>query len=812
MWRSYFKTAWRSLRGHALFSAINILGLAAGLTVCLLVITLIWDQVQHDQFHPERERLVRVLSQSTDADGDTGSMMAAAPAPLAKAMEDEIPAVEQATRIGQIRALASHGKNGVTTSGLYAEPSFFDLFGFEMKSGGDPRDALNQPGQILLKPDLAEKLFGDESAIGKTVEIENHATFTVAGIVAEPPGDTHLAFDMLASFATLRELDRSSQAESWQNTWTFATYARVEQGASVDRIETLLAEISDRQYAGQERRVDFSIQRLTDIALGPQLSNEIASYSLSGTIVYVLAGLALLVIIAAGFNYVSLSVARAISRSQEIGVRKTTGAGRRHIVAQLMTEAVLVAVVALGIGYLLLTWLIPAFNQLRPMQRMGVSISPSHLLDPVLIGLFLGFTVLTGILAGLYPALRFSRVLPSEILSASPGGNVTSRSTWLRAGLASVQFGLALILVTVAALLALQVDHMTNIDYGFEIDNRLVVELNGRSVSAIRSELAQSSAVEDVTMTSSHPVSRSLVGVDIWTDNEEDAFNIYQYAVEPGYTDVMGLTIVAGRSFSQERTADSTSAVLVNEETVEQLGLASPAQAIGTTIRQNARRPVDGKMVQRETQHEIIGVLKNYNFQMLTDPIEPVMLYTGPDAVRQAIVQVRPGRMEAATEQLKAIWSDLKPLHEAEVTPLATRVFDNPMNQAMRDASSVVGIIALLAMLISSLGLLGTAMHMVERRRKEVGVRKALGATQRALVWLLSRRYVAIVAGTSVVALPLAWLLNQTWLQVFAYRISVSPWILGGTALVLGAAALAVIATQTFRASGMDPAQVLRTE
>jgi putative ABC transport system permease protein len=812
MWSSYLKTAWRSLRSHALFSAINVLGLAAGLAVCLLVMTLIWDQVQYDQFHPERDRIVRVLSQATDADGDTGSMMAAAPAPLAEVMQDEIPAVEEATRIGQIRTLASRGKNGVTTSGLYAEPSFFDVFGFEMKSGGDPREALKQPGQILLKPDLAEKLFGDERPIGKTIELENHATFTVAGVVAEPPGDTHLAFDMLASFATLNELDRGSQAESWQNTWTFATYARMEEGASVAQMEALLAEISDRQYAEGQGRIDFSIQPLADIALGPQLSNEIASYTLSGTIVYVLAGLALLVVIAAGFNYVSLSVARAISRSQEVGVRKTTGAGRGHIIAQLMAESVLVAMAALGIAYLLLTWIIPAFNQIRPMQQLGVEVSPSHLLDPTLIGMFVGFAVLTGILAGLYPALRLSSVQPSKILSASPGGDSANRSTWLRTGLAGVQFGLALVFVTVAALLALQVDHMTSIDYGFETEDRLVVDLNGRSVPAIRSELAQVSAVQGVTMTSSHPVSGSLMGVEVWQESEEEAFTIYQYAVDANYTDVMGLTLAAGRSFSEERAADSTSAVVINEEMVERLGFARPDEAIGTTLRQNTSQMVDGETVRGETGHEIIGVVKNYNFELLTEPIGPVMLYTGPSAVRQAIVQVRPGRMEAATEQVSAVWSNLKPLHEAEVTPLATRIFDSPMNQAMKDASSVVGIVSLLAMLISSLGLLGTAVHMVERRRKEVGVRKALGATQKALVWLLSRRYVALVAGTSIVALPLAWLLNRAWLQVFAYRISVSPWVLGAAALVLGGIALAVIATQTFRAAGTDPAQVLRTE
>jgi putative ABC transport system permease protein len=769
------------------------------MSVCLLVLALVWDQVQYDRFHPERDRIVRVLSQEVNPEGGAGSMRAAAPAPLAPAMEDEIPSVQQTTRIGQIRALVYTDREGISADGLYAEPSFFDLFGFELKEGGDPRVALRKPGQILLKEELAEKLFGDGPAIGKTVTIEDHTTFTVAGIVAEPPGKTHLAFDMLASFRTLKDLPRGSQVEDWRNTWTFATYARIDDGASIANIESLLAGIADRQYAGQQTRIDFSIQRLGDIALGPQLSNEIASYSLSGSVVYVLAGLALLVMLAAGFNYVSLSVARAMSRSQEIGVRKTTGAGSGQIVMQLMTEAVLLALMSLGLGYVLLAWLLPAFNRLRPLQMLGASVSPSHLFDPALVSMFVGFALLTGLLAGLYPALRLSRVQPAQILAASPGGAAGGSSARLRTALASGQFALALVFVSVAALLAGQVDFMVDAEYGFETQNRLVVDIDGRSIETLRSELAQAPAVDAVTMTSSHPVSGSRMGAQIERESA-DPVNVTTYAIDRSFPDVMGLELAAGRSYPDHRGTDSTSAVLVNEQTIARLGYATPAAAVGQTIR------FEGAL------HEVIGVVRDYHYDFMTSPIGPLVLYTGPSRLSQAIVHARPGQMQAAASQVEAIWSDLKPLHEATVTPLAEKVYENPMHRAMRDASSIVGVVSLLAILISSLGLFGTAVHTVERRRKEVGVRKALGATQKALVWLLTRRYVVLVAGTSLIALPIAWLVNRTWMQVFAYRVPVSPWLLGACALGLGTVALAVVATQTYRAAGTDPSVVLRTE
>ncbi|PEN11200.1 hypothetical protein CRI94_16570 [Longibacter salinarum] len=798
MWFSYLKTAWRSIRSHALFSSINIFGLAAGLSVCLLVMALIWDQVQYDRFHPERDRIVRVLSQEVRAEGGTSSLRAAAPAPLAEAMDEQIPAVEQTTRIGQIRTLAFTGENGVTTNGLYAEPSFFDVFGFEMKEGGDPRKVLQQPGQILLKEELAEKLFGGASAIGQHVTLENHSTFTVAGIVAEPPGETHLTFDMLASFATLRDLERGSQAEDWRNTWTFAVYARIDDAASLAGIESLLSEISDQRYDGREVRIDFFVQKLGDIALGPQLSNEIASYSLSGTIVYILAGLALLVMLAAGFNYVSLSVARAMSRSQEIGVRKTTGARRGQIVTQLLAEAVMIAILALGLGYVLLAWLLPAFNHLGPMQMMGIEVSRSTLLDPTLIAIFAGFTVITGLVAGLYPALRLSRVQPAEILSSSPGNSMGSSSR-LRTGLAGVQFALAIVFVSVAALLAWQVDYMTAKDYGFKTADRLVVDIDGRSIETLRSELAQASAVEAVTLTSAYPVSGSLTGADL-KHGDAVPLDSYVYAIDAAFTEVLGIEVAAGRSFSREQDPDSSSAILINEVAASRLGFTNPAEAVGAMVSfADARR-------------EVAGVVEDYHFDFMTDPIEPIVLYTGPSRFRQAIVKARPGRMEEAASQVEAIWTDLKPLHASTVTPLAELVYDNPMHRAMRDASSIVGLVSLFAMLISSLGLFGTAVHMVERRRKEVGVRKALGATRAMLVWLLTRRYVLLLAGTSAVALPVAWYLNRTWMQTFAYHVPVSPWLLGGCALGLGAVALAIVATQTVRASSTDPAAVLRTE
>ena len=800
MWSSYLKTAARTLRQHKWFSAINVVGLAVSMAVCLLILAFAWDQAHYDDFHAKGDRIVRILTDQLTAQGEVEASFAASPAPLAEVLAQDVPGVEETTRLGQLRTMIIHDGNGIPAEGLFAEPSFYELFDFRL-SKDTPQAILSRPGQVILTQETARKVFGEADAIGKTVQLDEQGTYTVGGIAAPPPGKTHLQFDLLVSFVSQRTTDRRDELTNWENTWNFATYLLIEDDAVVPRLQHTLDRIAERRYSDLEEPMRFRVQALEDIALGPVLGNEIASYSVPAILLYFLAVLAGLIMLAAGFNYVSLSVARALRRTKEIGVRKALGAGRMQVMGQLLGEAVLVALLATAVAGLLLVWLLPTFNSLTFVQMGDVQISLGRLLDPWLLGLFLGFSVLVGLGAGFYPALRLSRFQTASVLRDHDDVSGFSGRR-LRHTLTGVQFALALFFVVSAALLFQQFRHVITADYGFEQERVMTVALQGQPFDVVANELSRQSGVQQVTATSKLPASGSTSRIMARRSEQDIETPVYQYAAGPGFVEVLGLRMVAGRSFSRTLARDSVDALVINEQAVQALGFEHAQDALGASI------SLDGFGEPRE----VIGVVEDYHYHLMVEPIEPMVLHYSPGTFRYALAQVSPGTMDAALPKATALWNELDLIHKAQVAALDAQIRDNPINRILGDATGVVGLISLLAVLISCLGLLGMALYTVETRLKEVGVRKVLGATTRHLMLLLSRDVLTIMGLASLIALPVAWLTGRMWLQAFANQIDVSPWLLIGCVLAMMGVALAVVSTQTFRAARTDPATVLRSE
>lgn len=800
MLKNYLKIAWRTLRKNKVFSAINIAGLAVSMAVCLLILAFAWDQARYDDFHAKGDRIVRILTDRVNAQGEVESSLAASPAPLAEAIEREVPGIEQTTRIGQIRAMVIRDGNGVPVEGLFAEPSFYELFDFRLAQG-DPRAILSKPGQLILTRKTAQKIFGEQDPIGQTVTLEGFGEYTVGGIAAQPPGKTHLQFDVLVSFVSQRATDRRDELANWANRWNFATYLLLRDDSVLPRLRRALDAIAERHYGGTEAPMRFRTQALDDIALGPVLGNEIASYSVPAIVIYFLAALAAVIMLAAGFNYVSLSVARSLRRASEVGVRKAVGAGRAQVVGQLLGEAVVVALLALGIAMLLLVWLLPAFNGLTFVQMGGVRIPLDRLLDPRLIGLFVAFSVLVGVGAGLYPALWLSRVQPVAVLRGMRDVRGFSGRR-LRHTLTGGQFAVALFFVTTAALLYLQFRHLVTADYGFEQERVLTVALQGQPFDVLKEELGRQAGIQQVAATSKLPASGSTSRILARRKGGDPEIPVYEYAASPGFIESLGLRMVAGRSFSHSIASDSTRAVILNEQAVQALGFAGPEEALGAALDLG---PVDHPM-------QVIGVVEDYHYNLMVDPIEPMVLHYTPPYFRYAVARVQPGAMGVAVARAEAIWNELDPVHPPQVARLDVQLSDNPINRILQDVTGIIGVIALLAVFISSLGLLGMALYTVETRLKEVGVRKVLGATRHSLMLLLSGDMLRVIGLASLIVLPISWLAGRLWLQAFAYRIDVSPWLLAGCALVMVGLAMGVISTQTMRAARTDPARVLRTE
>ena len=793
MLKSYFTVALRQLWAHRGTTALTVLGLALGMAVCLLILTFVWAQKTTDRFHTRGDRIVRVLSDRGD-----GGLLAAAPAPLAGALARDVPGVEASLRLGELQARVLLDGGAVELDGLYAEPSFFDVFSFE-GAGGDARAVLREPHQVLLSASAAATLFGSADAVGQTITLDGEGDFVVGGLLAEPPGPSHLRFDVLASLATLAASDRRADLVDWNNSWNFATYLLLDRPETAARLSDALPALADRTYAGQERRLDFQIQPLRDIALGPVLGNEISSYSVPAVLVALLATLGLVVMLTAGFNYVSLSTARSIRRASEIGMRKTMGAGRGQITAQFLTEAVLIALGALGVAYGLLLWLVPAFNGLAPVQILDAQIDAGHLLDPGLLGLFVAFSVGVGVVAGLYPAVSLARFSPLAALQSRHAATGFSGKR-LRHGLIGAQFALALFFVLTAALLVAQSRQLLHADYGFETGDLLTVGLQGQDVEVLRGELGQYPEILGVAGTSMLPVSGSTSKAGLTREGLAEPVSTYEYAVEGDALGVLGLDLVAGGALGAGATGDTARSVVLNETAVRVLGLGTPAEAVGTWV-ELGERPA-----------EVAGVVRDYHYDLLIHPIGPMALVRAPGRVRYALVRARPGAGDAALARVASVWSTLDPTRPVEVARFDAQVADNAFSRIVAASVQLIGIVAAFAVLISLLGLLGMAAYHVETHVKEVGVRKVLGATRRDVVVLLSGTFARIVAVGTAVAVPLAWLAGERWLQLFAVRIEPSPWLLAGCALGMAALALGVVASQTVRAATADPVRALRSE
>ena len=799
MWKNYVVVALRTLRRHRGYTALTVMGLALGMAVCLLILTFVWEQKSYDRFHTKADRIVRVLSDRVKANGEVDAL-AATPAPLADVLTREVPGIEASVRIGQIRTMAIHEGRAVGLTGLYAEPSFFDVFDFATASG-DGHAVLAEPGGLLLTPEAAERVFGTADPIGQPVRLEGHGDFIVGGLLAEPPGPSHLRFDVLASFASLATSDDQAELTDWNNSWHFATYLLLDRPATATRLAAVLPGITQRQYAGQEERLEFHVQPLKAIALGPVLGNEIASYSVPAVMVYFLAALGLVVMLAAGFNYVSLSVARAMRRAQEVGTRKTLGARRGQVAAQFLCESVLVALAATGLAAVLLVWLIPAFNRLSFVQMLDVPLDLAHLFEPQLMGLFVLFGVLVGIAAGLYPAFRLARFEPIAALKGGVSLHGFSGRR-LRHGLIGIQFALALLFVITTALLVAQFRYLARVDYGFRQADVLTVDLQGQDYDLLREALLQYPEIEAVAASSKLPASGSTSRVELGRAEMAEPIAAFQYAVDPDFIGALDLDLVAGRGFSAEVASDTVQAVVLNETAVQHLGLGTALDAVGATLQWgDPARPA-----------EVIGVVGDYHYNTLLDPIDALVLHDAPQDFRYAFVRVRPDMLDAATARVEAVWKQLDPVHPASVDRLEAQIAEGPISDILGAFVRVLGVVAFLAVAISCLGLLGMATYHVETRVKEVGVRKVLGASRGTIVWLLSRDFVRLVLLASAFAVPLAWLLGRTWLQFFAVHVTVSAWLVGGCLMLMAALALGMVASQTLRAATADPVEALRTE
>jgi putative ABC transport system permease protein len=807
MLSNYLKIAWRNLWRHRTTTAINLVGLAVSLAVCFLVVLFLHQQWQLDRFHPDADRIYRMTT--TYSAGQT----ARTPPSLAAALREEAPGVTATTQFAGEETFVVRGETSVSVDVMYADTSFFDVFqGFRLRAG-NWETALRKPRTAVLTVDVARRLFGpDAEPLGNTFSLEGEETFTVTGVLAPPAGPTHLDKDLFLSYASVASDDAGPDDWDNLNRWT---YLRLGEDTAPEAVEQLANDVLQRdapaQIADQHR---LHIESLSNVRFGGMQMGPVSMRTqIPVYIYYFFFAVAVIVLLAAGFNYVNLATAQSLQRAKEIGVRKTLGANRGQLGAQFLSESVLTCLVAAVGASALLYVLVPLFNDLYFFQLLKMPpLTVSLLNEPGLLLLFAGITVLFGLAAGSYPAFVLSSSRPAGALDpgeeiSSPFGRLSVR-TLLIGG----QFAFALLLIVTATTLYRQSAEMTGSNRVLRTENIVTVDLQDVEYERFRRAALRLPEVEAMSVVDHLPFGSSLGRADLRADPDDESVSAFTNASDTSFVRTMGVELVAAQSDWAVPYMEG-SGVLLNESAIRALGFDDPSEAIGTTV-------FSGISDEGESTNpvRVVGVLENFQYRgsyfvyagRSGRSIPPFMLRYGSDD-DYALVHSATGDLAATRDRLETMWTS-----ELQTDfPFEARFYSDVLKRRygpLQDLASMVGFIAGLAILITLLGLLNIAAHQVRARTKEIGIRKAMGATVSNLVVLLSRGFLGLVSLAALLMLPAAWLLNQWWLQYLPEPVSVGAGVLIGTVGALLLLALLAVGSQTLRAARIDPATTLRDE
>ena len=785
------RTTVRHVRRRPTDAILNIVGLAVGLACFGFIALYVASERSVDQFHSKGDRVVR-LSTLSGAVGDELDIIPVGPRPLAETVEAEIPGVEATVRMwsGPFRVRNQGQVQKVETR--WADPDFFSLFSYEVVSG-DPATALVEPNSVVLTESTAQRLTGAERPLGQIIETEEGRTLTVTAVVADPP-PTHLPFEAVGSFSTLVE----EPLEGW---FVFDTIAYVLLEEGTDRavfdeaVRQLAYEKNQEEFDAAGYHVETVPQALSEIYLGgvPD-ARGLTGDSRRLTILSIIG---LFVLVVAVVNFINLATARSAERAQEVGMRKALGSGRSGLVRQFLTESVVLAVVAgiLALGSVALG--LPSFNNL-----VGADLQLGALLSPSVLAIGLAVMVGVGVLAGVYPALVLSQARPIETLRGRFAARGSGR---LRQGLVVFQFAISISLLAAMIVASAQLSHMRNQPLGFDADHVALVSLRDASPELQDGATVQlKEAVEQVPGVEAASLTGAPPGFDGWTGQvvsregapEGDTESMEVVIGDVDYVETLGLEIVAGRDLD-DRTSDAETAVLLNETAARQLGW-TPEAAIGERIATAGRQP-----------GEIVGVVRDYRHHSVQAEVGAQVLFARSSRNYLAI-RYAPEDREQVLSQVSDVW-------EARVTgyPFQVELLEGAFDQQYASEerlSRAFTVFGILAVLVACLGLFGLAAHAVQKRTKEVGVRKVLGATVAGLVTQLSRDFaIPVIVGLAVAA-PVTWWALGRWLEGFAERVTLTPvpFVMAGAAAL--ALALVTVSVHTIRAASSDPIRALRSD
>ncbi len=787
MFKNYLTIALRNIKKYKAYSFINVSGLAVGLAAFILIGLYVQYELSFDQYHENADRIYRVVRERYTF----------TPAPLGATLKEKFPEVEAATRIIQsTKMLISREQDHFLEETFYwAGPETFQIFTIPFIMG-DPEIALKNPNSIVLSQKTAKKYFGNEDPLGKILTVNDRTDYMVTGVFHEMPANSHFVMDIIVPYADYFQIE-GGDITHWGGNFSY-TYLLLQEGINTalveSKIQSIIAIPLMKRYGVKKPYSQaFFLQPVTEIHLHSHRQQEISVNNDVKTII-LFSSIAFLILFIACINYMNLANARSIRRGKEVGMRKVVGAQRKQLILQFLGESVTMAVLALVFSVLIVLLTLPAFNNLveRPLNFNPVT-NPQLILGLAFIVFFVG------LFAGSYPAISVSGFKPITVLSGV--FTRSSKGKSLRNILVLFQFSITIILFVCTLAIKEQLILVKNIDVGYSKEQIITMSIRDHAVheniGVIKTELLQNSDITAVLTSARLPNDiETFMSRYLNANKPDERITIYYNTVDYNFIDLYDIQIVEGRNFSKDFVSDENGVFLVNEAAVKAAGWDSPVGRLFT--------PWNGRT------GEIVGVMKDFHLHSLHSPIDPLYIYLNPRSFSNISIKIKPNNIPATIDYLKGIMKKFSPHY-----PFEYSFFDEVFDRAYHTEQRMVHIFssfAILAIFIACLGLFGLSSFAAEQRKKEIGIRKVLGASVSGIVALLSKEIIKWVLIANLIAWPIAFFGINKWLQSFAYKIDLTVWPFLFACMLALFIALVTVSFQAVKAAATNPMDSLKYE
>ena len=806
---NHIKISYRNLKKNKVYAAINILGLSIGIACVMLIAIYVTYETSYDKFFKDSDRIYRAALERVYPGRvkmfGTSSIM------LAPALRENYPQVEAVTRLHRLFfdnevpvGFPDDDKTFLETRFLFGDSLFFKVFSHEFILG-DPENALNKPTDIVLTESTARKYFGSTDVLGKIINI-NTGTRRVTGVIKDVPPNSHIHFDLLGSIGSVPSLVNAFEIGSWGNPWVY-TYLKLKEGVDPMQFERQFPQLVDTygganiaQNAGtdwkaQGHSYNYFLQPIESIHLESQLDVEVEPNS-DVVYVYIISIVALIILTISSINFVNLSIARSTERAKEVGIRKVMGSQRSALISQFLTESIFICLLSSVISIGLVFLAIPQFNSI-----LGTYLSFFTIIQPITIVILLAFILIIGIISGFYPALVISALQPSKVLKGSYKNS--DKGIWLRNGLITVQFVISIFMISGSIIVSQQMSFMTGKDLGFNKDNLMVIHQTrslANGYSAFFNEVSQISTIQNVGGSTFVP--GEFMGSGVFKVGDPNVGDVRgnTITVNQEYIETMEFEVIMGRNF--DRTYNDSLKVIINEATVRAMGVKNP---IGMKFlnNNNPNAPT--------FEFTIIGVVKDYNYYSLHSEIGPIMMFYGVNGFvpNVTVLRVNQDNLDNTIEQVQAKWDAIseEPFKYSFLDANLERQYE-----ADKASTSIFDIFTLIAIAMSCTGLFGLATYVVNQRRKEMSIRKVLGASLPNIIKVFAKDFLLLIGLAFIIGAPVAYFALDAWLNNFAYHINmgVMAFLLAGSITVI--LVFITVSYQGVKMALVNPTKVLRSE